>query len=152
LLAIKLTLLAAAVAVPLNTLFGMAAAWAITKFRFRGRALLLSLVDLPFAVSPVIAGLVWVLLFGAHGWWGPWLLENDIRIIFAMPGIVLATMFVTFPFVARELIPLMEAQGTDQEEAGVILGAGGWQIFRRITLPNVKWGLLYGMLLCNARA
>jgi sulfate/thiosulfate transport system permease protein len=150
--AIKLTLFAAAVAVPLNTIFGIAAAWLITKFRFRGRSFLLSLVDLPFAVSPVIAGLVWVLLFGARGWFGPWLAEHDIRIIFAVPGIVLATMFVTFPFVARELIPLMEMQGSDQEEAGVTLGAGGWQIFRRITLPNIKWGLLYGVLLCNARA
>jgi sulfate transport system permease protein len=150
--AIKLTLLAAGIAVPLNTTFGIAAAWLITKFRFRGRAFLLSLVDLPFAVSPVIAGLVWVLLFGASGWFGPWLADNDMRIIFAIPGIVLATMFVTFPFVARELIPLMEMQGNDQEEAGVTLGAGGWQIFRRITLPNIKWGLLYGVLLCNARA
>lgn len=150
--AIRLTLVAAAIAVPLNTLFGVAAAWLITKYRFRGRALLLSLIDLPFAVSPVIAGLVWVLLFGARGWWGPWLSAHDIQIIFAVPGIVLATMFVTFPFVARELIPLMEMQGTDEEEAGVTLGAGGWQIFRRITLPNIKWGLLYGVLLCNARA
>jgi sulfate/thiosulfate transport system permease protein len=150
--AIRLTLLAAVIAVPLNTLFGLAAAWLITKFRFKGRALLLSLIDLPFAVSPVIAGLVWVLLFGAHGWWGPWLSANDVRIIFAVPGIVLATMFVTFPFVARELIPLMETQGSDEEEAGITLGAGGWQIFRRITLPNIKWGLLYGVLLCNARA
>ncbi len=150
--AIRLTLFAAAIAVPLNTVFGLAAAWLICKFRFKGRAFLLSLIDLPFAVSPVIAGLVWVLLFGARGWWGPLLAENDIRIIFAVPGIVLATMFVTFPFVARELIPLMEMQGSDEEEAGVTLGAGGWQIFRRITLPNIKWGLLYGVLLCNARA
>lgn len=150
--AIRLTLLAAAIAVPLNTLFGLAAAWLITKFRFRARTALLAMIDLPFAVSPVIAGLVWVLLFGASGWFGPWLAEHDLKIIFAVPGIVLATMFVTFPFVARELIPLMEMQGTDEEEAGVTLGAGGWQIFRRITLPNIKWGLLYGVLLCNARA
>ena len=150
--AIKLTLIAAAVSVPLNTLFGLSAAWLVTKFRFRGRSFLLSMIDLPFAVSPVIAGLVWVLLFGAQGWFGPWLAERDIQIIFALPGIILATVFVTFPFVARELIPLMEAQGSDQEEAGVTLGANGWQIFRRITLPNIKWGLLYGVLLCNARA
>ncbi|MFM2197143.1 MAG: sulfate transporter permease subunit CysW [Verrucomicrobiota bacterium] len=150
--AIKLTLIAAAVSVPLNTLFGLSAAWLVTKFRFKGRAFLLSMIDLPFAVSPVIAGLVWVLLFGAQGWFGPWLAERDIEIIFALPGIILATVFVTFPFVARELIPLMEAQGSDQEEAGVTLGANGWQIFRRITLPNIKWGLLYGVLLCNARA
>jgi sulfate transport system permease protein len=150
--AIKLTLIAAAVSVPLNTLFGVCAAWLVTKFRFKGRAFLLSVIDLPFAVSPVIAGLVWVLLFGAQGWFGPWLAEHEIQIIFALPGIILATVFVTFPFVARELIPLMEAQGNDQEEAGVILGASGWQIFCRITLPNIKWGLLYGVLLCNARA
>jgi sulfate transport system permease protein len=150
--AVKLTLLTAALAVPLNTLFGISAAWAITKFRFKGRALLLSLIDLPFAVSPVIAGLVWVLLFGAKGWFGPWLAENDIKIIFAVPGIVIATVFITFPFVARELIPLMESQGTDQEEAAVTLGARGWQVFLRVTLPNIKWGLLYGVLLCNARA
>jgi sulfate transport system permease protein len=150
--AIKLTLLAAALSVPLNTVFGVAAAWLVTKFRFKGRSFLLSLIDLPFAVSPVIAGLVFVLLFGARGWFGPWLMENDIRIIFALPGIVLATVFVTFPFVARELIPLMESQGSDQEEAAVTLGASGWQIFRRVTVPNIKWGLLYGVLLCNARA
>jgi sulfate/thiosulfate transport system permease protein len=150
--AIKLTLLAAAVAVPLNTIFGLAAAWLVTKFRFKGRSFLLSLIDLPFAVSPVIAGLVFVLMFGAKGWFGPWLQEHDIRIIFAFPGIVLATVFVTFPFVARELIPLMESQGSDQEEAAVTLGAHGWQIFRRVTIPNIKWGLLYGVLLCNARA
>ena len=150
--AIKLTLLAAGISVPLNTVFGVAAAWLITKFRFKGRSFLLSLIDLPFAVSPVIAGLVFVLLFGAKGWFGPWLMENDIRIIFALPGIVLATVFVTFPFVARELIPLMESQGSDQEEAAVTLGASGWQIFRRVTIPNIKWGLLYGVLLCNARA
>jgi sulfate transport system permease protein len=150
--AIKLTLLAAGISVPLNTIFGVAAAWLITKFRFKGRSFLLSLIDLPFAVSPVIAGLVFVLLFGAKGWFGPWLMEHDIRIIFALPGIILATVFVTFPFVARELIPLMESQGSDQEEAAVTLGARGWQIFRRVTLPNIKWGLLYGVLLCNARA
>ncbi|KAB2638445.1 MAG: sulfate ABC transporter permease subunit CysW [Verrucomicrobia bacterium] len=150
--AVQLTLTAAAVSVPLNTVFGVAAAWAVTKHQFRGRALLLSLIDLPFAVSPVIAGLVWVLLFGAQGWFGPWLAEHDIQIIFELPGIILATVFVTFPFVARELIPLMEAQGSDQELAAVTLGASGWQMFRRITLPNIKWGLLYGVLLCNARA
>lgn len=150
--AIKLTLLAAAIAVPLNTVFGVAAAWLITKFRFKGRSLLLALIDLPFAVSPVIAGLVFVLMFGAKGWFGPWLIEHDLRIIFALPGIVLATVFVTFPFVARELIPLMESQGGDQEEAAVTLGARGWQVFLRVTLPNIKWGLLYGVLLCNARA
>ena len=150
--AIRLTLIAAAVSVPLNTLFGLSAAWLVTKFRFKGRAFLLSMIDLPFAVSPVIAGLVWVLLFGAQGLFGPWLREHDIQIIFALPGIILATVFVTFPFVARELIPLMEAQGSDQEEAAVTLGAGGWSIFWRVTLPNIKWGLLYGVLLCNARA
>ena len=150
--AIKLTLLAAAISVPLNTFFGVSAAWLVTKFKFRGRSLLISLIDLPFAVSPVIAGLVWVLLFGAKGWFGPWLAEHDIKIIFALPGIVIATVFVTFPFVARELIPLMESQGSDQEEAAVTLGANGWQIFFRVTLPNIKWGLLYGVLLCNARA
>ena len=150
--AIKLTLLAAGISVPLNTLFGVSAAWLVTKFKFRGRSLLVSLIDLPFAVSPVIAGLVWVLLFGAKGWFGPWLAEHDIKIIFALPGIVIATVFVTFPFVARELIPLMESQGSDQEEAAVTLGANGWHIFWRVTLPNIKWGLLYGVLLCNARA
>ena len=150
--AVKLTLLAALVSVPLNTLFGISAAWAITKFRFKGRSLLLALIDLPFAVSPVIAGLVFVLLFGAKGWFGPWLSEHDIKIIFAFPGIIIATIFITFPFVARELIPLMESQGSDQEEAAVTLGARGWQIFWRVTLPNIKWGLLYGVLLCNARA
>ena len=150
--AIKLTLLAAGISVPLNTLFGVSAAWLVTKFKFRGRSLLISLIDLPFAVSPVIAGLVWVLLFGAKGWFGPWLAEHDIKIIFALPGIVIATVFVTFPFVARELIPLMESQGSDQEEAAVTLGANGWHIFFRVTLPNIKWGLLYGVLLCNARA
>jgi sulfate transport system permease protein len=150
--AVKLTLLAALISVPLNTLFGISAAWAITKFRFKGRSLLLALIDLPFAVSPVIAGLVFVLLFGAKGWFGPWLSEHDITIIFAFPGIIIATIFITFPFVARELIPLMESQGSDQEEAAVTLGARGWQIFWRVTLPNIKWGLLYGVLLCNARA
>jgi len=150
--AIKLTLLAAGISVPLNTGFGLAAAWLITKFRFKGRAFLLSLIDLPFAVSPVIAGLVFVLLFGARGWFGPWLKANDLQIIFALPGIILATVFITFPFVARELIPLMESQGSDQEEAAVTLGARGWQVFRFVTLPNIKWGLLYGVLLCNARA
>jgi len=150
--AIELTLLTAAIAVPLNTIFGMAAAWLVTKFRFKGRAFLLSLIDLPFAVSPVIAGLVFVLLFGARGWFGPLLQNLDIQIIFAVPGIAIATVFVTFPFVARELIPLMESQGSDQEEAAVTLGAKGWQIFLRVTIPNIKWGLLYGVLLCNARA
>ncbi len=150
--AIKLTLAAAFISVPLNTIFGLAAAWVITKFRFKGRSFLLALIDLPFAVSPVIAGLVFVLLFGARGWFGPFLREHDIQIIFSLPGIILATVFVTFPFVARELIPLMESQGSDQEEAAVTLGARGWQIFRRVTIPNIKWGLLYGVLLCNARA
>lgn len=150
--AIKLTLIAAAVAVPLNTIFGVTASWLVTKFRFKGRAFLLSMIDLPFAVSPVIAGLVWVLLFGAKGWIGPWLAEHDIQIIFAFPGIILATVFVTFPFVARELIPLMETQGSDQEEAAITLGASGWSVFFRVTLPNIKWALFYGVLLCNARA
>ena len=150
--AVKLTLLAAAVSLPLNTLFGVAAAWLVTKFRFKGRAFLMSLIDLPFAVSPVIAGLVWVLLFSSHGWFGDFLQRYDIKIIFALPGIIIATVFITFPFVARELIPLMESQGADQEEAAVTLGASGWSIFWRVTLPNIKWGLLYGVLLCNARA
>ena len=150
--AIRLTLLVAAIAVPLNLVFGIAAAWAIAKFEFRGKSLLITLIDLPFSVSPVIAGLIYVLLFGAQGWFGPWLAEHDIKIIFAVPGIVLATIFVTFPFVARELIPLMQAQGTEEEEAALMLGASGWQIFCRVTLPNVKWGLLYGVILCNARA
>jgi len=150
--AVKLTLVTAAIAVPLNTIFGVSAAWLVTKFKFRGRSLLVALIDLPFAVSPVIAGLVWVLLFGAKGWFGPWLIEHDIKIIWALPGIVIATVFVTFPFVARELVPLMESQGSDQEEAAVTLGASGWSIFWRVTLPNIKWGLLYGVLLCNARA
>jgi sulfate/thiosulfate transport system permease protein len=150
--AIRLTLLTAAIAVPLNTAFGLAAAWAIAKFEFAGKNLLITLIDVPFAVSPIIAGLVFVLLFGARGWFGPWLQEHDIRIIFAVPGIVLATMFVTVPFVARELIPLMQAQGTEPEQAALTLGASGWQTFWRVTLPNVKWGLLYGVVLTNARA
>ena len=150
--AIRLTLLAAGIAVPLNMLFGLAAAWAIAKFDFPGKSVLTSLIDLPFAVSPVIAGLVYVLLFGAQGWWGPWLMEHEIRIIFAVPGIVLATIFVTVPFVARELIPLMQAQGKDEELAALTLGASGWKTFRRVTLPNIKWGLFYGVILCNARA
>jgi sulfate/thiosulfate transport system permease protein len=150
--AIVLTLTVAVLCVPLNTLFGLAAAWAITKFDFRGKSLLVTLIDLPFAVSPVIAGLIFVLIFGAHGYLGPWLQERDIQIIFALPGIVLATMFITFPFVARELIPLMQAQGRDEEYAALTLGASGWRTFFRVTLPNVKWGLFYGMILCNARA
>ncbi|KIO50372.1 sulfate ABC transporter permease subunit CysW [Nitrosospira sp. NpAV] len=150
--AIKLTLTAAAIAVPLNLIFGLAAAWAIAKFEFRGKNLLITLIDLPFSVSPVVSGLIYVLIFGLQGWFGPWLAENDIKIIFAVPGIVLATIFVTVPFIARELIPLMQAQGTEEEEAAVVLGASGWQTFFRVTLPNVKWGLLYGTILCNARA
>jgi sulfate transport system permease protein len=150
--AIRLTLLVAAIAVPANLVFGVAAAWAVAKFDFRGKSVLITLIDLPFAVSPVIAGLIYVLLFGAQGWLGPWLQAHDIRIVFAVPGIVLATVFVTFPFVARELIPLMQAQGIDEEEAARVLGASGWQMFRRVTLPNIKWGLLYGVILCNARA
>ncbi|HOK95327.1 MAG TPA: sulfate ABC transporter permease subunit CysW [Anaerohalosphaeraceae bacterium] len=150
--AVRLTLLVVLTAVPFNLIFGLAAAWAIAKFDFRGKGLLLTLIDLPFAVSPVVSGLLFVLLFGARGWLGPWLLEHDIKIIFAAPGIIMATMFVTFPFIARELIPLMQSQGTEEEQAAMVLGAGGWQIFRRITLPNIKWGLLYGIILCNARA
>ncbi|MEM5369499.1 sulfate ABC transporter permease subunit CysW [Paraburkholderia azotifigens] len=150
--AIKLTLLTASIAVPLNLVFGLAASWCIAKFEFRGKALLTTLIDLPFSVSPVISGLIYVLMFGAQGWFGPWLADHNVQIIFAVPGIVLATIFVTFPFVARELIPLMQAQGNDEEEAAHVLGASGWQIFRRVTLPNVKWGLLYGVILCNARA
>ncbi|NBD26181.1 sulfate ABC transporter permease subunit CysW [Paenibacillus glycinis] len=150
--ALKLTLLTALIAVPLNTVFGVAAAWAISKFRFRGKNVLITLIDLPFAVSPVIAGLVFILLFGAQGFLGPWLDNHNIQIMFALPGIVLATTFVTFPFVARELIPLMQAQGVQEEEAAASLGAKGWQIFWRVTLPNIKWGLLYGVILCNARA
>ena len=150
--AIKLTLLTAAIAVPLNLVFGVAAAWAITKFDFRGKQMLITFIDLPFSVSPVIAGLIYVLVFGAQGWFGPWLSEHGIKVIFAVPGIVLATVFVTFPFVARELIPLMQAQGRDEEEAALVLGASGWQMFRKVTLPNIKWALLYGVILCNARA
>jgi sulfate/thiosulfate transport system permease protein len=150
--AIRLTLLAAGIAVPLNTIFGLTAAWAIGKFEFRGKSVLVTFIDLPFAVSPVIAGLIYVLLFGLQGWFGPWLAAHDLKVIFAVPGIVLATMFVTFPFVARELVPVMEAQGTGEEEAARLMGASGWQIFRRVTLPNVRWGLLYGIILCNARA
>ncbi len=150
--AIKLTLITAAIAVPLNLVFGVAAAWCIAKFDFRGKNLLLTLIDLPFSVSPVISGLIYVLIFGLQGWLGEWLRDHDLKVIFAVPGIVLATVFVTFPFVARELIPLMQAQGTEQEEAARVLGASGWQTFYRITLPNIKWALLYGVILCNARA
>ena len=150
--AIRLTLLAAAIAVPLNLVFGLAAAWLIARFRFPGRDVLLTLIDLPFSVSPVIAGLIFVLLFGRQGWLGPWLAEHDIHIIFAVPGIVLTTVFVTFPFVAREVLPIMQAQGADEEEAALTLGASGWRTFLRVTLPKVKWGVLYGVLLCNARA
>lgn len=150
--AIKLTLITAGLAVPLNVLFGVAAAWAITKFEFRGKNLLITLIDLPFAISPVISGLIFVLLFGAQGLFGPWLAEHDLKIIFAVPGIVLATTFVTFPFVARELIAVMQTQGSEEEEAALSLGASGWQTFFRVTLPNIKWGLIYGIILCNARA
>jgi sulfate transport system permease protein len=150
--AIRLTLLVAAIAVPLNLVFGVAAAWTIAKFEFRGKTVLTTLIDLPFSVSPVVSGLIYVLIFGAHGWAGPWLAEHDLQVIFAVPGIVLATVFVTFPFVARELIPLMQSQGTEHEEAALSLGASGWQAFWRVTLPNIRWGLLYGVLLCNARA
>jgi sulfate transport system permease protein len=150
--AIELTLWATLIAVPLNLVFGVAAAWAIAKFEFRGKQVLITLIDLPFSVSPVVAGLIYVLLFGAQGWLGPWLSAHDVKIIFAIPGIVLATVFVTFPFVARELIPLMQAQGTDEEQAALVLGASGWQTFYRVTLPNIKWGLLYGVILCTARA
>jgi sulfate transport system permease protein len=150
--ALRLTLLAAGVSVPLNLVAGVAAAWAIAKFDFRGKSLLLTLIDLPFSVSPVIAGLIYLLIFGLQGWFGGWLQAHDVRIVFAAPGIVLATVFVTFPFVARELIPLMQAQGTEQEEAARVLGASGWQILWRVTLPNVRWALLYGVILCNARA
>ncbi len=150
--AVKLTLLAAAISVPLNLVFGVAAAWAIAKFEFRGKSVLLTLIDLPFSVSPVIAGLIYVLVFGLQGWLGTWLQDQDLKVIFAVPGIVLATVFVTFPFVARELIPLMQAQGKDQEEAALVLGASGWQTFWHVTVPNVKWALLYGVILCNARA
>jgi len=150
--AVRLTLTVAAIAVPLNTLFGLAAAWAITKFRFRGKHVLVTLIDLPFAISPVISGLIFVLLFGAHGLFGPWLAAHGIRVIFALPGIVLATVFITVPFVARELIPVMQALGNQEEEAAASMGAGGWRIFWKVTLPNIKWGLLYGIILCNARA
>ena len=150
--AIKLTFIAAGISVPLNLVFGVAASWAIAKFDFRGKSVLLTLIDLPFSVSPVIAGLIYVLLFGAQGWFGPWLMDHDIKILFAVPGIVLATIFITFPFVARELIPLMQAQGSEEEEAALVLGASGWATFFRVTLPNIKWGLLYGVILCNARA
>jgi sulfate transport system permease protein len=150
--ALRLTLLTAAIAVPANLLFGLTASWAIARFDFPGRSVLLTLIDLPFAISPVISGVVFVLLFGRQGWLGPWLAAHDVKVVFAVPGIVLATVFVTFPFVARELIPIMQAQGRDEEEAAVVLGASGWQLFRRVTLPNVRWGLLYGVILCNARA
>ncbi|WP_269499383.1 sulfate ABC transporter permease subunit CysW [Castellaniella sp. S9] len=150
--AIRLTLLAAGIAVPLNLVFGVCAAWAVARFQFRGKSLLITLIDLPFSVSPVIAGLIYVLLFGAQGWFGPWLQAHGIQILFAVPGIVLATVFVTVPFVARELIPLMQAQGSDEEEAAIVLGASGWQAFWHVTLPNIRWGLFYGVILCNARA
>jgi sulfate transport system permease protein len=150
--AIRLTLITAAIAVPLNLVFGIAAAWSIAKYEFRGKAFLTTLVDLPFSVSPVVTGLVYVLMFGAQGWIGPWLQAHDIKIVFAIPGIVLATIFVTFPFIARELIPLMQAQGTEEEQAAIVLGATGWQTFWHVTLPNIKWGLVYGVILCNARA
>ncbi|MCM3340565.1 sulfate ABC transporter permease subunit CysW [Paenibacillus sp. MER TA 81-3] len=150
--AIRLTLFTALIVVPLNTIFGIAAAWCLTKFAFRGKQWLITLIDLPFSVSPVISGFLFILLFGAHGWFGPWLSAHDVQIVFALPGIVLATLFVTFPFVARELIPLMQSQGTLEEEAAATLGAKGWKMFRHITLPNIKWGLLYGIVICNARA
>ncbi|APU32512.1 sulfate ABC transporter permease subunit CysW [Ectopseudomonas alcaliphila JAB1] len=150
--ALKLTLLAVGIAVPLNLVFGVAAAWCVSKYEFRGKSMLVTLIDLPFSVSPVIAGLIYVLLFGAQGFFGPWLREHDIQIIFALPGIVLATVFVTVPFVARELIPLMQEQGTQEEEAARLLGANGWQMFWHVTLPNIKWGLIYGVVLCTARA
>ena len=150
--AIKLTLMVAAIAVPLNTVFGIVASWAIAKFDFYGRSVLITLIDLPFAISPVVSGLIYILVFGLHGWIGAWFAKYDIQIIFAVPGIVLVTMFVTFPYVARELMPLMTEQGTDEEQAALTLGAGGWQCFWRITLPNIKWGLMYGIILCNARA
>lgn len=150
--AVKLTLLTAAIAVPLNVVFGVAAAWSVAKFNFRGKSILTTLIDMPFSVSPVIAGLMLVLMFGTQGWFGGWLMDNDIKILYAVPAIVLATIFITVPFVARELIPLMEAQGTEEEEAAIVLGASGWQTFWKVTLPNVKWGLIYGVILCNARA
>lgn len=150
--AIRLTLLTAVVAVPLNLVFGVAAAWAIAKYEFRGKSFLTTLIDLPFSVSPIVAGLIYVLVFGAQGWFGPWLAEKNIKIIFAVPGIILATIFVTFPFIARELIPLMQSQGSEEEQAAIVLGASGWQTLWRVTLPNIKWGLIYGVILCNARA
>lgn len=150
--AIRLTLFVAAIAVPANVVFGLAASWAIARFDFPGKSVLTTLLDLPFAVSPVISGLIYVLLFGLHGWFGPWLAAHGLKIVFAVPGVVLATVFVTFPFVARELIPLMQAQGSEEEQAALVLGASGWQVFRRVTLPNIRWGLLYGVILCNARA
>lgn len=150
--AVKLTLLTAAIAVPMNVVFGVAAAWSVAKFQFRGKSLLTTLIDMPFSVSPVIAGLMLVLIFGTQGWMGSWLLDHDIKILYAVPAIVLATIFITVPFVARELIPLMEAQGTEEEEAAIVLGASGWQTFWKVTLPNIKWGLIYGVILCNARA
>ena len=150
--AIQLTLLCTAIAVPANLVFGVTAAWAIAKFDFRGKSALVTLIDLPFSVSPVIAGLIYVLVFGLQGWFGPWMREHDLKVIFAVPGLVLATVFVTFPFVARELIPLMQSQGAEEEEAAVVLGASGWKVFWRVTLPNIKWGLIYGVILCNARA
>ncbi|MDN5444838.1 MAG: sulfate ABC transporter permease subunit CysW [Pseudomonadales bacterium] len=150
--AVKLTLLTAVIAVPLNVLFGVAAAWCVAKFNFRGKSILTTIIDMPFSVSPVIAGLMLVLIFGTQGWFGSWLMDNDIKILYAVPAIVLATIFITVPFVARELIPLMEAQGTEEEEAAIVLGASGWQTFWKVTLPNIKWGLIYGVILCNARA
>ncbi len=150
--AIRLTLLVASISVPLNLVFGLSASWAIAKFDFTGKSVLITLIDLPFSVSPVVSGLIYVLMFGLQGWMGGWLAQHDIKLIFAVPGIVMATIFVTFPFVARELIPLMQAQGTDEEEAAIVLGASGWQTFWRVTLPNIKWGLLYGVILSNARA
>lgn len=150
--AIQLTLLATSISLPLNFVFGIVASWAIAKFEFTGKSLLISLIDLPFAVSPVVSGLIYVLLFGMQGWFGPWLAKHDIKVIFAVPGIVLATVFVTFPFVARELIPLMQEQGNEEEQAAISLGASGWQTFWRVTLPNIRWGVLYGVVLCNARA
>ncbi|WP_374663684.1 sulfate ABC transporter permease subunit CysW [Acinetobacter sp.] len=150
--AVKLTLLTAAIAVPMNVVFGVAAAWCVAKFHFRGKSILTTIIDMPFSVSPVIAGLMLVLIFGAQGWFGGWLMDHDIKILYAVPAIVLATVFITVPFVARELIPLMEAQGTEEEEAAIVLGASGWQTFWNVTLPNIKWGLIYGVILCNARA
>lgn len=150
--AVKLTLLTAVIAVPLNVVFGVAAAWCVAKFNFSGKSILTTIIDMPFSVSPVIAGLMLVLIFGTQGWFGSWLMDNDIKILYAVPAIVLATIFITVPFVARELIPLMEAQGTEEEEAAIVLGASGWQTFWKVTLPNIKWGLIYGVILCNARA